>query len=118
MRVYVIEKGVYSDRHVIGVTDDRKTAKKLCDMLDASYSIWDTDQYKTKNSIRFQVYNPDNNYTNDTWYAEYDEYDLYREYKENAKLYDGVYIIYADSPQQAIEIAQRMEQGEYNERDL
>lgn len=28
MKVYVLQKGQYSDRHVIGVTDDKKKAKK------------------------------------------------------------------------------------------
>lgn len=107
MKIYVIQKGEYSDRHIVGVTDDKNKAKKLCDMLDASFSEFDTEQFSIPNSLRFEVWNPSNSYTGG-WIAEYDDYDIYDNYKENAIDYDGHYIIYADSPQQAIKIAQDM----------
>ena len=107
MKVYVLQKGQYSDRHVIGVTDDKRKAKKICNMIDASFSEFDTEQFQVPNCLRYEVWDERMSYTGE-WIAEYDEYDIYDEYKENAIDYDGHYIIYADSPDQAIKIAQDM----------
>lgn len=107
MKIYVVEQGQYSDRHIIGVTDDKKKAEKVCGALDAWYSEWDTDQFEVRNCLRFEVYDPNCSYDSD-WTAVYDAYDLYDNYKENTELDDGVYIIYADSREQAIKIAQDM----------
>ena len=107
MKVYVMEYGQYSDRHVIGVTDDKKKARKICKMLGATYEEWDTEQFDVPNAIRYEVMAP-GTYWSDEWYVEYDEYDIYDEYKENTEDYDGHYIIYADSPDQAVKIAQDM----------
>ena len=107
MKIFVIERGTYSDRHIIGVTDDKKKAEKLCNMLDASFSEFDTEQFSILNSLRYEVYDPGSSYTGE-WIAVYDDYNIYDNYKENAIDYDGHYIIYADSPQQAIKIAQDM----------
>lgn len=108
MKIYVMQKGQYSDRHVIGVTDNKDKAIKICDMIDANWSEWDTDQFNLPNVMRFTVSNPYNSYTNE-WLAEFDDYDIYDEYKDNSVVYDGYYVVYADSPNTAIKIAQDME---------
>ena len=107
MKIYVIQKGQYSDRHVIGITDNKKKAERICDMLDAGYSEWGTDQFNVDNCIRFEVYDPNCSY-NGEWTADYDEYDIYDNYQESVEINNGVYIIYANSPSQAIKIAQDM----------
>ena len=52
MKVYVIEKGCYSDRHVVGVTETEKEAKAICKVISgkykydkASYTEYDTKQF-------------------------------------------------------------------------
>lgn len=109
MKVYVIEKGSYSNRHVVGVTETKKEAEKICkaisgeDIYDkASCTEYDTKQFQI-NQIRFQV-----SYLWNEWEAEYDDYDFYEEYKENTEVYEDFYVIYANSPDQAIKIAQDM----------
>ncbi len=109
MKVYVIEKGSYSDRHVVGVTETEKEAKKICKAISgkykydkASYTEYDTKQFQI-NQLRFDV-----SYLYDEWKVEYDEYDIYADYKENCEYYEDSYIIYANSPDQAIKIAQDM----------
>lgn len=113
MKVYVIEKGIYSDRHIIGVVETEEEAKKICEAVsgnykfdDASYTEYDTKQFVTK-QLRFMV----NNWYGD-WRAEYDDYDFRSMYKTNTKECDGLYIIYASTPQQAIKIAQDMKAEE------
>ena len=109
MKVYVIEKGSYSDRHVVGVTETEKEAKEICKAIsgeykydEASYTEYDTKQFQI-NQIRFQV-----SYLYNKWKAEYDDYDLYEEYRENTEVYDDFYVIYTNSPDHAIKIAQDM----------
>lgn len=106
MKVYVIQHGYYSDRHITGVTTDEEKAKKICEMLDSSYSEWDTDQFEVPNAIRFEVMPP--LYGEKNWYVEYDEYGIYSDYKENTEDYKDHFIIYADSSDQAVKIAQDM----------
>lgn len=109
MKVYVIEKGSYSDRHVVGVTETEKEAKEICKAISgkykydkASYTEYDTKQFQI-NRLRFNV-----SYLYDEWEVEYDEYDIYADNKENGEYYEDNYIIYANSPDQAIKIAQDM----------
>ena len=102
MKVYIIEKGAYSDRHVVGVTEAEEKAKKICEIIDADYSEWDTNQFST-DRIRFVV-----DYWCGNWTAEYDEYNLYSMYSDNVCDYENHYVIYANSIQQAIKIAQDM----------
>ena len=112
MKVYVIEKGQYSDRHVVCVVENKKEAKQICDALnasgyayrnDAEWTEYDTASFNTS-LMRWLV----TNYYSDDWVAEYDDYDLYSKYTENTCDYEDHYIIYANSPQQAIKIAQDM----------
>ena len=113
MKVYVIEKGRYSDRHVVGVVESKEEAEEICKAVsghyygeDATYEEYDTTRFQN-NHMRFIVYNS-SFYERDDWRAEYDDYDLHKEFKENTEYYDGVYIIYANSPDVAIKIAQDM----------
>lgn len=109
MKVYVIEKGAYSDRHVVGVAETKEEAEKICKAITGkykyekpSYTEYDTKQFQI-NQIRFQV-----SYFYNEWEAEYDDYDFYEEYRENTEVYEDFYVIYANSPAQAIKIAQDM----------
>lgn len=110
MKVYVIEKGIYSDRHIIGIVETEAEAKNVikaikCGSYDddsISYDEYDTHQFIDKR-FRYNVTD-----YNGEWEAEYDEYDLWNNYKENTCEYSGSYIIYANSPSQAIKIAQDM----------
>ena len=112
MKVYVIEKGWYSDRHIVGVVENESEAKELCKIFNnetrhdsdsVTYSEYDTKQFRNKR-LRFIV----NDYGIADWQCEYDDYDLYFVYPENSIVYDGCYVVYAESPQQAIKIAQDM----------
>lgn len=107
MKVYVIEKGCYSDRHIIGVVETEEEAKKICkvysdDYDDATYEEYDTKQF-TDNRIRFVVVTDDK-----TWAVRTDDYDMWSLYKENSKVYDSEYVIYAYSKEQAVKIVQDM----------
>lgn len=113
MKVYVIEKGNYSDSHVVAVADSEEEAKRICGILRDSelweydkksirYTEFDTNQFQT-DRIRFCV----EYYLND-WRATYDDYDFYSSYKDNIEDYEDHYVIYAATPHQAIKIAQDM----------
>ena len=109
MKVYVIEKGMYSDRHIIGVVETEEEAKKICNVISTNqeedwveYTEYDTHQFAT-GRLRYRVYD-----CGDEWEAIYDDYDLLAMYKDNVEEYSGSYVIYANSPQQAIKIAQDM----------
>ena len=107
MKVYVLEKGRYSDRHIIGVVDSKEKAEKISHMLDATSSEWDTEQFETQNNVVYEVYDPEFNWSNE-WEASYDDWGLYSYSKENKEEYEGHYIIRANTPEQAIKIAQDM----------
>lgn len=110
MKVYVIKKGIYSDRHVVGVVETEEEAKKICEVISskkwssdkATYEEYDTKQFQT-NRIRFTVQCFDGE-----WSVEYDDYDLYSNYTDNGLVYEDFWVIYANSPEQAIKIAQDM----------
>lgn len=108
MLVYVIETGQYSDRHVVGVTDNEEKAKQVCDAINdgriifrnsATYTAYDTDQFqmqKLRYTVDFNV--------NDSPVCEFDDW-LYDQYTENTLVCPGFFVIYADTPEQAIKIA-------------
>lgn len=109
MKVYVIEKGMYSDRHIIGVVESEEKAKKICNVISTNqeedwveYTEYDTHQFSTIR-LRYHV----SEFCGE-WNAEYDDYGLYGMYRDNEEQYEGSYVIYANSPQQAIKIAQDM----------
>ena len=118
MKVYVILKGQYSDTHILGVTKSKDEAEEICSAInradgwrpDARFEEYDTDQFQI-NMMRFEVH-----CDYGEWKAKYDEYDLYDKYTENGKAYDGVYIVYAKSPETAIKIAQDMVAEELAEK--
>lgn len=110
MDVYVIEKGCYSDRHVVGVTETQEEAERICELLNkttyepyASWEKYDTHQFITK-PMRFLVSNDF-----DEWKVDFDDYDLYKNYTENSEIFEGYYVIYAWEPDVAIKIAQDLE---------
>ena len=113
MKVYVIEKGVYSDRHIVGVVETEEEAKRICEIISekkgskyfediASYEEYDTTKFRT-NRLRYIVTEAFGE-----WDARYDDYDLYSQYKDSTCIYEGAYVVYANSQQQAIKIAQDM----------
>ena len=109
MLVYVIETGQYSDRHVVGVTDNEDKAKEICKAIEGgrlifknstTYTVYDTDQFQTQ-KLRYTVdFNMD-----DSPVCEYDDYGFYDYYYENVMECPGFFVIYADTPEQAIKIA-------------
>lgn len=109
MKVYVIERGDYSDRHIVGVFESREEARNICKRLtpepDESISCveYDTNQFSA-NRMRFIV----DKFLGE-WDANHDDYDLYNMYTENVCDYEDHYVIYANSANQAIKIAQDME---------
>lgn len=113
MKVYVIEKGVYSDAHIVGVCLDKDKAKYIAKVIsgESSYSKayvseFDTDQFITQKP-RWLV----SDYTRE-WRAIYDDYNTYSKYSDNTRIDNHNYVIYADSAEQAIKITQDM-QAEY-----
>lgn len=118
MKVYVIEKGYYSDRYIIGVTDSEETAKIIQKQYDENndtdYTEYDTDRFKVIKPMGYSVYyntktsvwdgypNSYNahNYTQSKYLGE--ETNLSNHTTEN-------YAILANSLDQAIKIAQDMQ---------
>ena len=122
MMVYAILKGWYSDRHIVGIVESEKEAKELCKMFNketrydsdsVSYEEYDTKKFSDKR-FRFIV----NDYAGlGDWECEYDDYDLYKNYKDTTSLGSSGFIVYAESPQQAIKIAQDMRAMELAEKE-
>lgn len=110
MKVYVIEKGCYSDRHVVTVVETQEEAEKLCENLGGDYADVSWEEYDTKEFQTKQIAYAVQHYYDGEWIAEYDEYYTHEsENKNNHKEYSCRYVIFANSPQQAIKIAQDME---------
>ena len=116
MKIYVIEKGCYSDRYVVGVVETKEEAERVVEILgksgceDVGYSIFDTKQFQT-DRLRFQV-----SYMFEEWEVEYDDWHD-AEYTENTEIYEDCWIIYAPNPEKAIKIAQDMRaEREYNKK--
>ena len=103
MKVYVIETGCYSDRHVIGVVETKEEAEHLCEVLDDStYTEFDTNQFKD-GRLRYIL-----EYLWDDWEVRFDSYGIYENVNDSIEDYDDHYIILANSPTKAIKIAQDM----------
>lgn len=108
MKVYVIEKGLYSDRHIIAVVETEEEAEKISQVLDADYSEWDTKQLNC-NRLKFIV----TNLYDDSWDVEYHEYeDWFPDITETQIISDGLYCVFANSQDQARKIAQDMKAEE------
>ena len=106
MKVYVIEKGAYSDRHIVGVCLDKKKADEIAKAISvniynqAYVTEYDTDQFIIS-PLRWTV-----GYYTHKWSAEYDDYNLHTQYTESTALNRHNFIVYADTKEQAIKIAQ------------
>ena len=109
MKIYVVLKGQYSDRYIVGVAETREKAEMIAEAVSGRYMSekadieeYDTDQFSDRR-FRYQV--TENGY-DDLWQVEYDDWDYNSDYPESCHAYGDVYIVYANSPQQAIKIAQ------------
>jgi len=115
MKVYIIEKGWYSDRWIVGVTESEEVAKRIVSAYDydgdSSYRVYDTDQFQNK-PFRFKV----EYWSEETWNAEVDAYETYSGYDTNTLIDIDEYIIFAKTKEQAIKIAQDM-RAEYKARE-
>ena len=119
MTVYVIQKGNYSDRHIIGVVETEEEAQTICNTLKRM-STWDADSiyYEAYDTKRFQTHRMRFLVDRDLeWFVEYDDYNLYANYKESSPIYYGYYVVYADSPEQAVKIAQDLDAEETAKRE-
>lgn len=112
MIIYVIEQGRYSDRHVVGLVETEEEAKRLCDSLNkcaciyknsATYTAYDTKQFQTK-KMRYTV----TFLYEDEPLVEYDDYGFYDTYDHSVMVHSGFFVIYADTPEQALKIAYDM----------
>lgn len=112
MKVYIIQKGSYSDRHIITVVTDENKAKEICEAISnrsyrydkAYYEEYETEQYIT-NLFRFIVSS-----WGEEWEADIDDYGTYEDFTESCPApYDyNTYVIFAHNQDEAIKIAQDM----------
>lgn len=112
MIVYVIEEGRYSDRGVVAVVETEEEAQLLCDTINrhatiyensATYKPYDTKQFQTK-KIRYTV---DFTFENKPD-VQIDVIGIYDRYDHSVMEYPGFFVIYADTPEQALKIAYDM----------
>ena len=113
MKVYVIQKGVYSSKFIVGVVTSEEEAKQICEAIsdnhyggEAFYDEFETDDLKT-NLIKFKV---DNSYGE--WEVEYCNPYEWEEYNCNGTVYENYYIIFAHNKEEAIKIAQDIKGAE------
>ena len=107
MKVYVIEQGCYSDRHVVGVVETEQEAKEICENLlngndDAGYEEYDTKRFEME-LPRFYVY-----LCFGEWNVKYDDGGIFERYKENTEDYEDHFVIFAKTKEVALKIAQDM----------
>ncbi len=115
MIVYVVEKGEYSSRHIVGVTLNPETAARLEKLADSEYeraftTEYETDVYDDKRQ-KFIVEDIDGE-----WDAELDTRGRFGYIKENTTLW-GEYMVFAESKEQAIKIAQDMKAQKLAEKN-
>ena len=65
MKIYVVTEGSYSDYHIVGVSDDVETARKIAEYRGAEVETYDTNDY-TDDKLLWD-------YTWRTWYDDYGE---------------------------------------------
>ena len=113
MKVYVIQKGVYSSRFIVGVVTSEEEAKQICEVIsdnhyggEAFYDEFETDDLKT-NLIKFKV---DNSYGD--WEVEYCSPYEWEGYNCSGAVYENYYIIFAHKKKEAIKRAQDMKAAE------
>ena len=107
MKVYVIERGCYSDSYIVGVVTSKEQAKHVVDVLSKleypnypRFTEYDTEQFTSK-LFRFKV---TNDY--DDWEASFWEDN---DFDKNTRIDADDYFVLAESGEQAIKIAQDME---------
>lgn len=118
MIVYVIEKGYYSDRYIIGVTDSKETAEIIKNQYnqngDTTYTEYNTEQFKVIKPMRYSI---GFICKSNRWYGFPDEFGSKEEYDSSVYLgksedWSGdeieSYVVLANSLKQAIKIAQDM----------
>ena len=110
MIVYVIEQGIYSDRKVIGVTETEEKAKQICNGLNrysfdssANYSAYDTEQFQTQKIRYTVVFTLDNEPE-----VSVDRFGIFDQYDHSVMVYPEFFVIYTDTPEQAVKIAYDM----------
>ena len=113
MKVYVIQKGVYSSRFIVGVVTSEEEANQICEAIsdnhyggEAFYDEFDTDSFKI-NLIKFKV---DNSYGD--WKVEYCEPYEWEEYNCNGAVYENYYIVFAHNKEEALKTAQDIKAAE------
>lgn len=116
MKVYVVEQGIYSGKHIVGISESLEEAKMISDAVnDSRYPSYASDEisiteYDTKAfrdcRLKFlvSIYDDDVNVeiVDFSW-------DLYKEFTETCYTGYGDYIIYAKNVEQAVKIARDME---------
>ena len=106
MKVYVITKGCYSDYHIVGVSLDKKKAKKIAEAVSeeprglhkACVEEYDTDAFVA--GFRYHV-----SYVDGIWYVDIDDFD---EHQNNYAYNNRSFIVYAKDKEHAVKIAQDM----------
>lgn len=65
MKIYVVTEGSYSDYHIVGVSDDMETARKIAEYRGAEVETYDTNDFTDDRLFWL--------YTWRTWYDDYGE---------------------------------------------
>lgn len=108
MKVYVIEKGEYSDRRIIGVTLTEEEANEIKDTIesydDTTVTEYDTDQFKTS-LFRFEVCLP----RGDVEFRFLYENEGKKSHLDYVCGRSAYYIVYAKTREHALKIASDME---------
>jgi len=65
MKIYVVTEGSYSDYHIVGVSDDMETARKIAEYRGAEVETYDTNDFTDDRLLWV--------YTWRTWYDDYGE---------------------------------------------
>lgn len=108
MKVYVIEMGQYSDRHIVDIVETRELAEDICERIGgdrwdrATFTEYDTNHFVDRR-LRYIV-----NELCGKWTARFDTWGIYDFYKDSAEFLEDEWVIYANSQEQAIKIAQDM----------
>lgn len=117
MKVYVVEQGIYSGKHIVGIAESLEEAEAIKNAVSSeTYSLYESKsisitEYDTKAfkdcRLKFRV---DIYYDGDVSVETVDaDCGMYDEYKDSCYTEYGDYIIYAQNVEQAVKIARDME---------